>query len=145
MATGVQSIGAWAQRVLKTSKETTTLRIHRILVPLLFAAIGLVGNAQTQPDNTKVNQRDRNSAEPTADQQKMNSTDQKLAASIRKSILDDKSLSTYAHNIKIISQDGTVTLKGPVRSEEERKSIVSKATEVAGGAGKINDELSVKP
>jgi hyperosmotically inducible protein len=121
------------------------LRTHRILVPLLFTAVCLTGNAQTQPDNTKVNQRDRSSAEPTADQQKMNSSDQKLTASIRKSILDDKTLSTYAHNIKIISQDGTVTLKGPVRSEDERKSIVSKATAVAGSAGKINDELSVKP
>jgi len=128
-----------------TSKETTTLRTHKILVPLLFTAICLAGNAQTQPDNTKVNKRDRASAEPTADQQKMNSSDQKLTASIRKSIMADKSLSTYAHNIKIISQDGTVTLKGPVRSEEERKSIVSKATEVAGSAAKINDELSVKP
>jgi len=121
------------------------LRTHKILVPLLFTAICLAGNAQTQPDNTKVNKRDRASAEPTADQQKMNSSDQKLTASIRKSIMADKSLSTYAHNIKIISQDGTVTLKGPVRSEEERKSIVSKATEVAGSAAKINDELSVKP
>lgn len=121
------------------------MRTHKILVPLLFAAVSLVGNAQTQPDNTKVNQRDRSSAEPTADQQKMNSSDQKLTASIRKSILDDKSLSTYAHNVKIISQNGTVTLKGPVRSEEERKAIVSKATEVAGSAGRINDELSVKP
>ena len=83
-------------------------------MPLLFTAVCLTGNAQTQPDNTKVNQRDRSSAEPTADQQKMNSSDQKLTASIRKSILDDKTLSTYAHNIKIISQDGTVTLKGPV-------------------------------
>ncbi len=126
-------------------QETTTLRTHKILVPLLFASVSLVGYAQTQPDNTRVNQRDRSSAEPTADQQKMNSSDQKLTASIRKSILDDKSLSTYAHNIKIISQNGAVTLKGPVRSEEERKAIVSKATEVAGGAGKINDELSVKP
>lgn len=121
------------------------MRTHRILVPLLFTAVCLACNAQTQPDNTKVNQRDRSSAEPTADGQKMNSADQKLTASIRKSILDDKSLSTYAHNIKIISQDGSVTLKGPVRSEDERKSIVSKATAVAGSAGKINDELSVKP
>jgi osmotically-inducible protein OsmY len=114
-------------------------------VPIVFGAACMIGSAQTQPDNTKVNRRDRSSAEPTADQQKMNSSDQKLSASIRKSILDDKSLSTYAHNIKIISQDGTVTLKGPVRSEEERKSVISKATEVAGSAGKINDELSIKP
>ena len=56
---------------------------------------------------------------------------------IRKSIVDDKSLSTYAHNVKIIAQNGQVTLKGPVHSEEERRSIESKATEVAG-AGKVS-------
>jgi len=145
MASGVHTTLHLGAMRPATSKETTTLRTHKILVPLLFTAICLPGNAQTQPDNTKVNKRDRASAEPTADQQKMNSSDQKLTASIRKSIMADKSLSTYAHNIKIISQDGTVTLKGPVRSEEERKSIVSKATEVAGSAAKINDELSVKP
>ncbi len=128
-----------------TAKETTIVRINRILVPILFGAFCLVGSAQTQPDNTRVNQRDRASREPTADQQKLNSSDQNLAASIRKSIVDDKSLSTYAHNIKVISQDGTVTLKGPVRSEDERKSIVSKATLLVGSADKVKDELSVKP
>jgi hyperosmotically inducible protein len=56
----------------------------------------------------------------------------------------DKSLSTYAHNVKIITQDGTVTVKGPVRSEDERKSVVAKAEEVAG-QGKVTDQLSVKP
>lgn len=121
------------------------MRIYRTLVPILFGAVCFVGHAQTQPDNTKVNQRDRASGEPTADQQKMDSSDRKLSASIRKSIMDDKSLSTYAHNIKIVSQNGTVTLKGPVRSEEERKAIVSKATAVVGSASQIHDELSVKP
>lgn len=121
------------------------MRIYRTLVPLLFGTMCLVSYGQTKPDNTKVNERDRSAAEPTADQQKMNSSDQKLTASIRKSIMDDKSLSTYAHNIKIISQDGAVTLKGPVRSEDERKSIVSKANAVVGSAGKVTDEISIQP
>jgi osmotically-inducible protein OsmY len=56
----------------------------------------------------------------------------------------DKSLSTYAHNVKIISQDGHVTVKGPVRSEEEKTSILSKATAEAGGSDKVTDQLSVK-
>lgn len=59
--------------------------------------------------------------------------------------MGDKSLSTYAHNVKVISQNGVVTLKGPVRSEEEKKAIESKAMEVVGSGGKVNDEMSVKP
>lgn len=63
---------------------------------------------------------------------------------IRKSVMDDKSLSTYAHNVKIISQDGKVTLKGPVRTEEEKHTIAQKANEIAG-AGNVTDEMTVKP
>jgi osmotically-inducible protein OsmY len=98
----------------------------------------------TQPDNTAVNQRDRSSAEPTADQQKNNKTDRDLTASIRKSVVGDKSLSTYAHNIKIVSQNGTVTLKGPVKSDDERKSVIAKAVAACGSADKVHDEISVK-
>jgi hyperosmotically inducible periplasmic protein len=58
------------------------------------------------PDNTKVNGRDRNTAEPTADQQKENRPDRDITRDIRRSIAADKSLSTYAHNVKIISQNG---------------------------------------
>src|SRR6202034_2980138 len=96
--------------------------------------------AQVQPDNTGVNQRDRNASEPTADQQKMNAADQKLSASIRKQIVQDKSLSTYAHNIKIISQNGEVTLKGPVKSEDERQSVLAKARANTGDDKKVHDE-----
>src|ERR1700675_403251 len=72
-------------------------------------------DSSQQPDNTKTNKRDRDKNSPTADRQKMNPTDRDLAKRIRASIVDDKSLSTYAHNIKIVAQDGKVTLKGPVR------------------------------
>jgi len=57
--------------------------------------------------------------------------------------MDDKSLSTYAHNVKVIAQNGKVTLKGPVRSEEEKKSVEQKATEAAG-AGNVTNEITVK-
>jgi osmotically-inducible protein OsmY len=57
----------------------------------------------------------------------------------------DKSLSTYAHNVKIISQDGTVTLKGPVRSDDEIQSVVSKATDVTGNGDKVINQMSVMP
>jgi len=99
---------------------------------------------QPPPDNSKVNKRDRDKASPTADQQKMNATDRELARKVRSSIMDDKSLSTYAHNIKIVARDGKVTLKGPVRSEEEKSAIEAKATEVAG-AGNVIDEIQVAP
>ena len=58
--------------------------------------------------------------------------------------MQDKSLSTYAHNIKVITQDGKVTLKGPVRTDDEKSTVVAKATQVAG-QGNVNDELTVVP
>jgi hyperosmotically inducible protein len=99
---------------------------------------------QSSPDNSKTNKRDRDKSSPTADRQKMNATDRDLAKRIRASIVDDKSLSTYAHNIKIVAQDGKVTLKGPVRSEEEKNAVETKATEVAG-AGNVINQLEVAP
>jgi hyperosmotically inducible protein len=104
-----------------------------------------LASAQTQPDNSAVNKRDQNPDQVTADQQKMNPADRQITAKIRRSIMADKSLSMYAHNIKIISQDGTVTLKGPVRSDDEVKSVVAKATDVTGSADKVVNQLSVQP
>ncbi len=123
------------------------MKIQRILLAGLFCGL-LMTYAQeppVKPDNTKANKRDRNAGEATADQQKMNKADRETSAQIRKSIMADKSLSTYAHNIKVISQDGVVTLKGPVHSDDEKKAIVAKAVEVAGSADKVNDQLTVKP
>jgi hyperosmotically inducible periplasmic protein len=101
-------------------------------------------NSQPAPDNTKVNDRDKSKAEPTADQQRNNQSDRDITQQIRKSVMSDKSLSTYAHNVKIISQDGMVTLKGPVRSAEEKSTIESKAAAVVG-QDKVTSELEVKP
>lgn len=99
--------------------------------------------ASASPDNTSVNQRDRNSNEPTADQQKETPSDREITRQIRRSIMNDKSLSTYAHNIKVITLNGQVTLKGPVRSEDEKRAIEVKAAEVAG-ASKVTSELDIK-
>ncbi|MFN0170708.1 MAG: BON domain-containing protein [Bryobacteraceae bacterium] len=101
--------------------------------------------AKSKPDNTAVNKRDRSPGAVTADQQKMNANDRNLAATIRRAIMADKSLSTYARNVKIVSRDGTVTLKGPVRSGDEVKTIVSKATNATGSADKVINQMSVKP
>ena len=100
---------------------------------------------QTAPpaDNTKMNERDRSANEPTADRQKDNRSDREMTQQVRKAIVKDKSLSTYAHNVKVITQNGMVTLKGPVRSEEEKKAIEAKAAEVAG-PDKVTNQLDVK-
>ena len=78
-----------------------------------------------------------------ANLQKQPDVDRELARKVRKAIVDDKSLSTYAHNITITARNGVVTLKGRVRSEEEKNAIDSKATEIAG-ASNVKDELAVK-
>ena len=120
------------------------MKFARIFLPALLCGTWLMAYGQ-EPDNTKVNKRDRDRSEPTADQQKGNVSDRDLTKRIRQSIMADKSLSTYAHNVKVISQNGVVTLKGPVRSEDEKKAIESKAMEVVGSGGRINNEISVKP
>jgi hyperosmotically inducible protein len=100
--------------------------------------------AQTRPDNTNVNARDRDTSQPTADQQKNNKSDLAITRDIRRAIIADKGLSTYAHNIKVITQNGAVTLKGPVRSEDEKKAIEAKAVDVAG-AGHVTTDVSIVP
>jgi osmotically-inducible protein OsmY len=106
-------------------------------VPLLTSAA-----AQQEPaaDNTKMNK----GASPTAEQQSNNSTDQAITKKIRSSVVGDKSLSTDAHNVKIITQEGKVTLKGPVRSDDEKSNIENKAVAVAG-SGNVDDQITVAP
>jgi len=74
----------------------------------------------------------------------MNPADRETTKKIRSALMDDKSLSTYAHNIKIITTDGMVTLKGPVRSEEEKSSIEAKARQIAGDSN-VTSNLTVAP
>ena len=95
---------------------------------------------QSAPDNSQQNQ---NHAK-TADSQPNTAADRATTAKVRKAIVEDKGLSTYAHNVKIITMNGQVTLKGPVKSEEEKQTIASKAAEVAGGPDKVNNQLSIK-
>jgi osmotically-inducible protein OsmY len=88
------------------------------------------GNAA--PDNTANNQPDHAASATTADQQGNGKSDLQLTASIRRSIVADGSLSTYAHNVKIVVQNGVATLKGPVRTAEEKAAIEAKAAAVVG-------------
>jgi hyperosmotically inducible protein len=115
-----------------------------VLIVGLSSLTGTLAAQTARPDNTKVNTRDRAEGAVTADQQKENPTDRDLAQKIRRSVTRDKTLSTYAHNVKIVAQGGQVTLKGPVRSEQEKKDIETKAVEVAG-AGHVVNEISIAP
>jgi hyperosmotically inducible periplasmic protein len=113
---------------------------------LLCSGVMHLNAAQDQPpapDNTKVNKRDRAKDQPNADQAKNNLSDRELMQKIRKSLMSDDSLSTYAHNIKVIAQNGAVTLKGPVNSDEEKRTVEQKAADIAG-AGNIKNELTIK-
>ena len=109
-----------------------------------FGFLGISGFAQQTPapDNTKVNQGDSSASAPTADRAKNNANDREIMKKIRKAVIDEKSLSSYAHNVKIISQNGKVTLKGPVRSDAEKQDIEQKAAAVAGE--NVTDQLTVK-
>lgn len=99
---------------------------------------------QPAPDNTKTNQGDAGKNATTADQQKMNESDRQTTKQIRAALTADKALSTYAHNIKIITRNGMVTLKGPVRSEDEKSAIQAKAEQVAG-ASNVTNKLTIAP
>jgi hyperosmotically inducible protein len=127
------------------------LKLSRLLLPLgsLVFCVSLMATPipryqdtqQPAPDNTKKN---KDQTSPTADQQKMNPSDRAITQKIRKAINQDKSLSTYAHNIKVITQNGKVTLRGPVRSEEEKSNLEAKAVGVAGQEN-VTNQLEVAP
>ena len=102
------------------------------------------GQDATPADNTKENQRDQKTNEPTADQQKNSLSDRDITQQIRRAIMKDKTLSTYSHNVKIITENGQVTLKGPVRSDDDKRAIEAKAAQIAG-EDKVTSELAVKP
>ena len=114
-----------------------------IKIKALLASMTLVAGLSVafgqEPDNTKMNKQEQ----PTADQAKNNKSDLRLERRIRREIMKDKSLSTDAHNVKIVARDGKVTLRGPVKSDAEKTAIEQKATEVAG-AGNVTNELTIK-
>jgi hyperosmotically inducible protein len=123
----------------------TTMTLNKPLAAIIASGLFLeaaAGAAAQEPDHTKVNNRDRTSAQPNAGQARNNRSDREIMQSIRKAVIADRSLSTYGHNSKIIAQHGKVTLTGPDRSEEESRNIEAKAIEVAG-AGNVTNRLSI--
>jgi hyperosmotically inducible protein len=124
--------------------------IAATLVVLACAPSRVVGaepvvspTAEHVPENNTGHVRDRPENAKTAVQQSNNEGDLKITQSIRRMLIDDKSLST-AHNVKIVTVDGVVTLRGPVVSEQERNTIANKATQVAG-VRKVENQLEVGP
>ncbi len=130
-------------------KRVCGCRSFLLISLLLLSCAGLTlaqdsaGQNAPASDNTKMNQRDRNPNEPTADQQSNNRSDRDIAQQVRQAIIADKTFSTYAHNVKVIAQDGQVTLKGPVRSDDEKRAVEAKAAAIAGD-GKVTSELTVE-
>lgn len=100
--------------------------------------------AAPAPDNTARNERDRNTQAVTPPDQLENSTDLQVTQQIRKSIMDDSSLSTNAKNIKIITQEHEVTLRGVVNSTTEKQKIENIAKQVVHTTKNVHNKLEVK-
>jgi hyperosmotically inducible periplasmic protein len=126
--------------MFSTRSSLLTFCATAVLGAALFATPALA----QQPDNSKNNQGDGNNGAMTAQSKKENPSDRAISQKIRKSIMQDKSLSTYAKNIKIVTMDGKVTLKGPVRSDEEKNAINAKAIAVAGAVN-VTNNLEIAP
>ncbi len=114
------------------------LALTSVLVTPLVVAQGV------PPDNSRSNKVDASNATASADAQTNNASDLDLTKRIRQSVIADKSLSSYAHNIKIVTVNGSVTLNGVVRSEDEKAAVEMKAANIAG-KGKVSDELKIAP
>lgn len=101
------------------------------------------GQTTTRVDNTNINERDKDGANRTPQDQSNNPQDREQLAAVRRAIVNNKSLSTMAHNVKILVEGGTVTLRGPVKSEEEKAKVESLVKQVKG-ITKTDNQLDVK-
>lgn len=122
-----------------------TLILPLVLPALLLSALafGAVDKSKTDKDNTRVNKRDREATELTADNQTSSTSDMNMTRRIRQEIMKETSFSTYAQNVKVITVGGKVTVKGPVRSEQELSTIMKLARQVAG-AMNVKNEMAVE-
>lgn len=117
-----------------------------------LVALGMVGvltawaptiYAQQYPaDNSGKNVRDRKDAAPTPGDQSNAKSDVAITQEIRKAVVADKNLSTNAHNVKIITANGVVTLRGPVKSAAEKDTIGAKAKQAAG-VTRVDNQLEI--
>lgn len=137
-------------------KDFTSL--HPLVLSAIALAVGLVlatgaavaeGPTQTAAptgsvlENTERNVRDSGGATLTAEDQNATRADRKITAAIRKSVVKDKSLSLNAHNAKIITVNGVVTLRGPVESSAEKTKLQSIAQKTRG-VKQVDNQLEPK-
>jgi hyperosmotically inducible periplasmic protein len=108
-----------------------------------FSLAALAGDEKAKPDNTATNERDRSGETKTSGDQSNSSADLKTTQAIRQALMKDGELSTTAKNIKVITANGHVTLRGPVKTAQEKAKIDQLAKSAAGGA-QIDDQLEVK-
>lgn len=119
-------------------------QILLVLACLSTASVAaMADNDKTNPDNTAINERDRSGETQTSGDQSNSSADLKITQAIRQALMKDSELSITAKNIKVITNNGQVTLRGPVRNAEEKAKINQLAKSAAGDA-KIDDQLDVK-
>lgn len=119
---------------------------------LLFASLIVFGCSKdrvdekvaqtTAPDNSGTNVRDRNDQTKTAGDQSESEADRKISQDIRQALTADDSLSTNGKNAKVITIDGKVTLRGPVKSDQEKAAIAAKAQQVAG-VKNVDNQLEI--
>jgi len=112
------------------------------LVPVTSGSSFAQTDASPAADNTAVNQRDRQQQTLTPIDQSNKPADLEMTRDIRRALVRDDQLSTVARNVKIITIDGAVTLRGPVKTEQEKADIAAKAAQLAGDSN-VHDELEV--
>jgi hyperosmotically inducible periplasmic protein len=129
------------------STKHDDIHLMKLFLPPLFAALlGLCpsyGQPPAQADNTRRNASEQNHQADTAEQQSNQKDDLALTQRIRQAVVKDRALSMNAKNVKIITRQGKVLLRGPVETPQEKASIAAKAGQIAG-PGNVEDQLEVK-
>jgi hyperosmotically inducible protein len=131
----------------ESNKIQTKAPMKRTLLALACLSVSLAAmpedNEKAKPDNTATNERDRSGETQTSGDQSNSPADLKITQAIRQALMKDSELSTTAKNIKVITANGQVTLRGPVKTAQEKAKIDQIAKSAAGGA-QIDDQLDVK-
>jgi hyperosmotically inducible periplasmic protein len=132
-------------KYIRNKGTISAICVSIALAGISAASLPASGQDQTTPSPTTAQDNSANNKHQqiTADQQTNAAGDRNLTAQIRKSIIADKTLSMYAHNVKIITINGVVTLKGPVKSDAEKQTVADLATKAAG-AEKVTNNITVK-
>jgi hyperosmotically inducible protein len=134
--------------ITNTGAQTKTKGLMKGII-LALASLSVVslaalaGNEKAKPDNTTINERDRSGETKTSGDQSNSSADLKTTQAVRQALMKDGELSTSAKNIKVITANGQVTLRGPVKTAREKAKIDQLAKSAAGGA-KIDNQLDIK-